>query len=363
MEGVAVNPAFWKGTRVLLTGHTGFKGSWLSLWLQRAGAEVVGYALSPITDPSLFEVTRVASGMTSIDADIRDLERVRAVFAEHRPQIVIHMAAQALVHRAYDDPVLTYTTNVVGTMNVLEAARTADELRVMVCITSDKCYQNKEWAWGYRENDRLGGRDPYSSSKACAEQVISSYRHSYFPPKKYTQHGVAVASTRAGNVIGGGDWSSDRLIPDIIRAIMANEPVKIRRPKATRPWQFVLEPLSGYLLLAENMWENGSAYSEAWNFGPNIEQIQPVSWITRTVTERWGDGASWELDSAEYPHEDTFLKLDCGLAKARLHWEPRLDLRTALEWIVEWYKAFKVNKEMRRVTEDQIVRYEHLPPD
>ena len=355
-----MNEHFWKGRKVLLTGHTGFKGSWLSLWLQKLGADVVGYALPPHTQPSLFEVAAVGRGMTSVEGDVRDLEALQGTFAEHRPEIVIHMAAQALVHTAYADPVRTYTTNIIGSMNVLEAARGAEGLRAIVMVTSDKCYENNEWVWGYRENDPMGGRDPYSSSKGCAELLIRAYRDSFFNTDDYPQHRVAVASARAGNVIGGGDWAPDRLVPDIITAIAAGKTVQIRRPDAIRPWQFVLEPLSGYLRLAEKLCDPGPAFAQSWNLGPNVEESRPVSWIAEFLTSHWGDGARWERDAAEHPHEDHFLKLDTSKAKSRLGWQPRLTLATALEWIVEWYRAFQQDKDMRELVGDQIARYEQL---
>ena len=355
-----MNRAFWKEKRVLVTGHTGFKGSWLSLWLQKLGADVLGYALSPPTQPSLFEVAHVADGMTSITGDVRDLEHLQAVIAEYRPEIIIHMAAQPLVRYSYENPIETYSTNVMGTVNVLEAVRQSESVRVAVCITSDKCYENKEWLWGYRENETVGGRDPYSSSKGCAELVISAYRNSYFPPKEYQHHKVAVASTRAGNVIGGGDWAKDRLIPDIMNAIMENRPVIIRSPNAIRPWQHVLEPLNGYLCLAEQLWVDGPKFAQAWNFGPNSEDAKTVSWIVEYLTSFWGEGARWELDSAQHPHEDNYLKLDCSKARSLLGWAPKLRLSTALEWIAEWYRGYQQNKDMRSLTEEQITRFENI---
>lgn len=358
-----MNREFWAGKKVLVTGHTGFKGGWLTLWLQELGASVVGYALPPLTDPSLCVAADVADGMQSIEGDVRDLDRVAAEMKRHAPDIVIHMAAQALVHTAYADPVRTYTTNFIGTLNVLEAVRQSDSVRVVVSITSDKCYENREWVWGYREIDRMGGHDPYSSSKGCAELLISAYRDSYFDPANYAKHGVALASTRAGNVIGGGDWSPDRLVPDIMKAIMDGRPVMIRRPKAIRPWQFVLEPLRGYLELAERLWHDGPAFSEGWNFGPDIEQIKPVDWIVEYLTRVWGEGAAWELDSAVYPHEDHFLKLDCAKAKALLDWQPSMTLPMILDWIVEWYQGYQRQGDMRDVTLQQIRRYEELQQD
>jgi CDP-glucose 4,6-dehydratase len=354
-----MNKAFWHGKRVLVTGCTGFKGSWLSLWLQNLGAQVSGYALPPPTKPSLFEIARVADGMAPVIGDTRDLEHLKAVIATYRPEIIIHMAAQALVRYSYQNPVETYSTNVMGTVNVLEAVRQSGGVRVVVCITSDKCYENNEWFWGYRENERLGGRDPYSSSKGCAELVIAAYRHSYFSPETHQSHGVAVASTRAGNVIGGGDWAQDRLIPDIMNAVMKNQPVIIRNPIATRPWQHVLEPLSGYLNLAEKLWTQGPQFAQSWNFGPNETEVRPVSWIVEYVTRLWGEGARWESDSAQHPHEDTYLKLDCSKAKTLLQWSAKLRLATALEWIVEWYQGYKQDENMRRLTEAQIARYEN----
>jgi len=354
-----MNGEFWKGKKVLVTGHTGFKGSWLSLWLQRLEADVVGYALPPPTKPNLFEIAHVVEGMTSIEGDIRDLENLKSIIYRYQPEIVIHMAAQSLVHYSYNNPVETYATNVMGTVNVLEAVRKSESVRVVVCVTSDKCYENKEWLWGYRENEPMGGRDPYSSSKGGAELVIAAYRNSYFPVEMYQRHGVAVASSRAGNVIGGGDWAKDRLIPDIITALIENRPVIIRNPNGIRPWQFVLEPVSGYLLLAEGLWVRGPHFAQSWNFGPNDEEVKPVSWIVEYLTKLWGDGACWELNSVQHPHEDNYLKLDCSKAKGLLGWSPKLRLSTTLEWIVEWYSGYQQKKNMRHLTEAQITSYEN----
>ncbi len=350
--------SFWKGKRVLVTGHTGFKGSWLSLWLQRLGAEVTGYSLEPPTEPSLFEVARVADGMHSVIGDIRDFPTLREVVRDRRPEIVFHMAAQALVRPSYRDPIETYASNVMGTVNLLEAVRQAEGVvRAVVNVTSDKCYQNNEWVWGYREIDRLGGHDPYSNSKACAELVTAAFRDSFFDPADYSRHGVALASVRAGNVIGGGDWAEDRLIPDIMRAILAGEPVRIRNPHAIRPWQHVLEPLAGYLRLAERLCHEGPAFAEAWNFGPDDSSARPVSWIVEHLTRLWDGEARWEVDGGDHPHEAHYLKLDCSKARDRLGIVPRLDLATALEWIVEWNQAWLDGKDMRGVTEQQIDRY------
>ncbi len=352
-----MNGGLWHGKRVLITGHTGFKGSWLSLWLQSMGAEVVGYALAPPTNPSLFEVAGVGAGMTSIIGDIRDLPHLNKAFAEHQPEIVIHMAAQPLVRYSYSEPVETYSTNVMGTVNLLEAVRHTKSVRAVVNVTSDKCYENKEWVWGYRENEPMGGYDPYSNSKGCAELVTSAYRNSYFHPEKYSEHGVAMASARAGNVIGGGDWAADRLIPDIMRAIAKGEPVHIRNPNAIRPWQHVLEPLSGYLLLAEKLYQEGAAFAEGWNFGPSEEDARPVQWIVERLTQAWGEGASWKLDDGKHPHEAHYLKLDCSKAKARLNWRPRWHLARTLEEIADWHRACRDGRNMREMTLRQIDAY------
>lgn len=353
-----MNQEFWQGKRVLLTGHTGFKGSWLSLWLQSMGAQVVGYALAPSTKPSLFEVAAVGGGMTSTIGDIRDLEHLRAVFNEHKPEIVFHMAAQALVRYSYIEPVETYSTNVMGTVNLLEAVRSTDSVKTVVNVTSDKCYENREWAWGYRENEAMGGYDPYSNSKGCAELVTAGYRNSYFHPEKYKEHGIALASARAGNVIGGGDWADDRLIPDIMRAITQGNSVNIRNPNAIRPWQHVLEPLSGYLLLAQKLYEEGAGYAEGWNFGPNDNDAKPVQWIVERLTNIWGEDASWVLDGGDHPHEAHYLKLDCAKAKARLSWQPRWTLAETIEKICVWYKAQLANADMQAICLHQIKQYE-----
>lgn len=358
MEGmVVVNSSFWEGKRVFLTGHTGFKGGWLSLWLQQLGAEVTGYALLAPTEPSLFEVANVAQGMHSIIGDIRDGAALAKAMREAVPDIVIHMAAQPLVRRSYIDPVETYSTNVMGTVHLLEAVRQTPSVRAVVNVTSDKCYDNKEWVWGYRENEAMGGFDPYSNSKGCAELVTAAYRNSFFNPAKYNEHHVALASARAGNVIGGGDWAEDRLIPDILRALGAGRPVVIRNPGAVRPWQHVLEPLSGYLLLAQRLYEEGVGYAEGWNFGPGDEDAKPVQWIVEHLTQQWGGGASWQLDEAEHPHEAHYLKLDCSKARMRLDWRPRWHLSHALEMIVAWQRAWLVRQDMRKVTLEQIRQF------
>lgn len=355
METVAMNRDFWKGRRVFVTGHTGFKGSWLCLSLQEAGAVVTGYALPPPTTPSLFDVAHVANGMHSITGDLRDYDAVRTSMLGAKPEVVIHMAAQALVRYSYAHPLETYAVNVLGTAHVLEAARAVSGLRAIVNVTSDKCYENREWDWGYRENEPLGGYDPYSSSKGCAELVTGAYRQSYFNPAQYRHHGVALASVRAGNVIGGGDWAADRLIPDIIRAIAKSEEVVIRSPNAIRPWQHVLEPISGYMLIAERLATNGGEYAEAWNFGPSEEDVRPVEWIARALTQRWGGNARFRIDTAAAMlHEAHYLKLDCSKARNRLGWHPRWRLSEALDRIVEWHRALILGQNMREVTLGQI---------
>lgn len=350
---------FWSGRRVFLTGHTGFKGSWLSLWLQSLGADVTGYALAPNHGENLFEVARVGEGMHSVLADVRDLPSLMHEMKRAAPEIVIHMAAQALVRESYAAPLDTYAVNVMGTANVLEAVRFTPEVRAVVSVTTDKCYENREWNWGYREVDHLGGYDPYSSSKACAELVTAAYRSSFFNPTLHAQHGVAVASGRAGNVIGGGDWARDRLIPDLLSALGRGEPVRIRNPNAIRPWQHVLEPLSGYLRLVEQLASSdGAAYSEAWNFGPADDDARPVQWIVERMIERWGGSSSWVRDDQVQPHEATYLKLDCSKARARLGWVPRWNLATALSAIIDWQRAYVDGADMRLTTLAQIHDFE-----
>ncbi len=348
---------FWKDRRVLITGHTGFKGGWLTIWLQGKGAHVIGYSLPPPTSPSFFEAARVADGITSITNDIRDLAYLKSVLTKYKPEIIFHMAAQSLVRPSYANPVDTYSTNVMGTVHILEAVRQSDHVKVMVNITSDKCYENMEWYWGYRENDPMGGSDPYSSSKGCAELITSAYIRSFFADVKSTPSKVSVASVRAGNVIGGGDWAADRLIPDIIKAVSNNQPAVIRNPDAVRPWQHVLEPLRGYMMLGERLWKDGSLYSGGWNFGPRDDDAKPVSSLADHLTEMWGDGAHWTLDTQTQPHEARYLKLDCSKARSELGWFPKLNLSTALAWTVDWYKAFGNNRNMREFTVAQISRY------
>ncbi len=354
---------FWKGKRVLVTGHTGFKGGWLSLWLQKMGADACGYSLCAPTDPSLFAVARVADGMRSIEGDVRDLDHLKRVFAEFRPEIVFHLAAQSLVRQSYLDPIETYSTNVMGTVNVLEAVRQVGGVRVVVNVTSDKCYENREWCWPYRENEAMGGYDPYSSSKGCAELVTAALRNSFFHPSNFSEHGVAVASARAGNVIGGGDWAKDRLVPDIMRAFMSREVVVVRNPNSVRPWQHVLDPLSGYLLLAEKLWTSGAEFAEAWNFGPVQDDAKPVSWIVGQLANLWGNGASWTVDLSHHPHEAQLLRLDCSKSKTRLGWQGRLNGVEPLLMVVDWFKSFQNGEDLHRETIAQIARYESIAAD
>ncbi len=349
---------FWEGKRVFLTGHTGFKGSWLCLWLTDMGAKVTGYSLLPATKPSLFEICQVDQQVHSIFGDIRDLELLKKSMAEADPEVVIHMAAQPLVRESYVSPVETYATNVMGTVHLFEAARACKNIKSIVNVTTDKCYENKEWVWGYREDEPLGGYDPYSNSKACSELVTSSYRNSFFNPRDYSEHRVGVASARAGNVIGGGDWAPDRLVPDIIRSLINDEPIVIRNPNAIRPWQHVLEPLSGYLLLAQKLYENGIQYAEGWNFGPNDEDAKPVEWIVFNLRDRWGNQTPILIDNRDHPHEATYLKLDCSKAKAYLDWAPRWDLDVALAKVVEWAAAYQKGDNVKDLCIKQIHEYE-----
>lgn len=347
----------FKNRKVLITGHTGFKGSWLCLLLSNLGAEVYGYALEPPTEPSLFKEANIAELVNSEIGDIRDLNHLQSYLKKAEPEIVIHMAAQPLVRDSYNIPVETYMINVMGTVHLLEACRNTPSVRVIVNVTTDKCYENREWHWGYRENEAMGGYDPYSNSKGCSELVTASYRNSFFNPTNYGKHKVAVATARAGNVIGGGDWANDRLIPDFIKAISKCETLKIRSPYAIRPWQHVLEPLHGYLTLAAKLYADGSNYAQAWNFGPDDNDAQNVEWITRNICELWGEGAKYEIDTNPQPHEANYLKLDCSKAKAELHWQPNWDIRKTLVSIVEWNKAFLNAENIREVSYRQIADF------
>ena len=348
------NAAFWANRRVFITGHTGFKGAWLSLLLSDAGAIVRGYALDPPSSPSLFETAGIADFVEHEIGDIRDAVILRQSIGAFAPEIVIHMAAQSLVRPSYEDPVGTYATNVMGTVNLLDAIRRTDSVRAVIVVTSDKCYENREWIWGYRESDTLGGHDPYSNSKGCAELVAAAFRTSYFPVDRIAEHGVAVATARAGNVIGGGDWAKDRLVPDAMRAFMAGAPLFVRYPGAIRPWQHVLDPLAGYLLLAEHMVKNPRSFADAWNFGPNEGSTRTVGEMTAAITALWGENASWLVPAGTHPHEASFLKLDCAKAHTYLGWKPRLPFDAAIGLTVEWYRACAEGCDTRDVTLRQI---------
>ncbi len=358
--------SLWQGKRVFLTGHTGFKGGWLALWLAKLGATVRGYGLDPYTDPNLLSAARIPSVIEDLRGDIRDAASLDRAMQDFSPEVVFHLAAQPLVRLSYADPIGTYETNVIGTARVLDAVRRTPSVRAVVSVTTDKCYENKEWLWGYRETDPLGGYDPYSSSKACAELVSSAFRSSYFHPAQLHQpggHTTAIATARAGNVIGGGDWSLDRLIPDLIAGFTRGEPVRIRRPHAIRPWQHVLEPLHGYITLAEKLLTPGpdaARFATAFNFGPTEDDAQPVGWIVDKMTTFWGDGATWVLDPDPGVHEAGYLKLDASRARAELNWRPRLRLETALQWLVEWYKASLTDADLQALTYKQIAAYEDL---
>jgi CDP-glucose 4,6-dehydratase len=341
---------FWKNKRVLITGHTGFKGSWLSLWLQMLGAEVKGYALTPPTTPSMFNVADIGRNMQSEISDIRDFSTLQSSVSAFQPDVVFHLAAQSLVRTSYQLPLDTYAINVMGTANILEAIRACGSVAAAVIITSDKCYRNREVEEGYTEEAALGGYDPYSNSKACAELVTDSYRASFFNASNYADHGTAVATARAGNVIGGGDWAMDRLIPDSLKGFSNNQPVTIRNPDSVRPWQHVLDPLEGYLTLAEQLCLKGPAFAEAWNFGPDPAAHRPVRWIIERLIDFWGKGAGWQQDSAQRPHEATLLSLDCSKARSRLAWAPRCDLETALRSIVDWHRQWQAGADMHEVT-------------
>ena len=355
-----MNPSFWRGKRVFLTGHTGFKGGWLSLWLQQLGAELTGYALQPPTQPNLFEKARVGADMTSIIGDIRDGAKLMAAMRDAAPDIVIHMAAQPLVRRSYVDPIETYSTNVMGTVHMLEAVRQCASVRAVLNVTTDKCYENREWVWPYRENEAMGGYDPYSSSKGCAELVTAAYRNSYFNAKDHAHHRLGLATARAGNVIGGGDWSEDRLIPDILRAFKRGEPAMIRNPHAVRPWQHVLEPLRGYLTLAERLFTDGASYAEAFNFGPSDDDAQSVEWVAARLASKWSDAATWSLDRADHPHEASLLRLDVSKAAKRLAWRPILDLDSGLQLTVDWVRAARDGQDMHAFTLAQINNYQNF---
>jgi CDP-glucose 4,6-dehydratase len=352
---MVIDKSFWYGKRVFLTGHTGFKGGWLALWLQSMGAQVTGYSLAPPTRPNLFSVAHVGDSMISHEADIRDVDKLRAAVVKSSPEVIFHLAAQPLVRYSYQEPIETYSVNVMGTVNLLQVARETKTLMAVVVITSDKCYENREWVWGYRESDPMGGYDPYSSSKGCAELVTAAFRRSYFS----SQDQAAIASVRAGNVIGGGDWAVDRLIPDAIRAFKEKRELVIRSPEAIRPWQHVLEPLAGYLALAQQLYVHPGRGAEGWNFGPHDEDAKPVKWIVGKLCELWGQSAQWRIDSHPQPHEAHYLKLDISKAKAELGWSPRWNLEHSLQKTIEWYQAYAAGGNMREFTLAQIRSYEN----
>jgi len=355
-----MNPQFWKGKTVLLTGHTGFKGSWLSLWLQKLGANLIGFSKDIPTKPSLFELANVEDGMTSIIGNVCNYEQIEKVIRDYKPEIVIHMAAQAILRESYKDPIETFSTNVMGTVNVLESIRKKGIVKVILNVTSDKCYESNKLSNGFSEDDRLGGYDPYSNSKACAELVTSSFRNSFFNPSEYTEHGVALASVRAGNVIGGGDWGTDRLIPDIMRGILNNEIIEIRNPEAIRPWQYVLDPLNGYLILIEMLWSNGIKFSDGWNFGPEKNDEKPVKWIIEKLTEQWKQDIQWKTNNEKNPHEEKLLRLDCSKARSKLGWKPKIKLEKGLVWTTNWYKQYEEKKDLREFTEEQITEFQEM---
>ncbi|MEV2921163.1 CDP-glucose 4,6-dehydratase [Paenibacillus larvae] len=352
---------FWKGKKVFITGHTGFKGAWLCLWLYTLGAKPVGYALHPPTNPSLFGLGNLQDIVPTIYADVRDGGRLRQALADADADIVIHMAAQPLVRESYQDPVYTYQTNIMGTVHLLEAVRHLNtkgptRTKSIINVTTDKCYDNREWIWGYRENDPLGGSDPYSSSKACSELVTAAYRYSYFHPSEYDQHQICLATARAGKVIGGGDWARDRLIPDCIRSFPQGDKITIRHPQSVRPWQHVLEPLGGYLLLAQRAYEEGPIYAQSWNFGPAYRDAKPVEWVVRCLCDKWG-AVGYEVDDQSHPHETAMLKLDCSKAVEQLGWMPRWNLNQALDKVVEWMHAYQKREGVRSICIRQIEQY------
>ena len=349
-----VDKQFWRGKKVFLTGHTGFKGAWLSLWLKDMGALLKGYSFAPNTEPNLFSLATVEAGMESVIGDIRNLNSFAQSMSQFDPDIVIHMAAQPLVKRSYDNPVETYSTNVMGTVNLFEAVRACNSVKAVVNVTTDKCYENREWVWGYREHEPMGGSDPYSNSKGCAELVTSCYRNSFFN----SPDTASIATARAGNVIGGGDWAADRLIPDIIKSFQKDESVLVRNPLATRPWQHVLEPLSGYLCLAQQLFINGDDFSGAWNFGPLDADVWPVGDVVEYLTKAWQSGARWKLDEVVHQHEAQLLKLDISKARSHLNWSPKWRLETTLDSIVAWYKSRLAGKCARELCLEEIRKFE-----
>ncbi|MDG9927154.1 MULTISPECIES: CDP-glucose 4,6-dehydratase [unclassified Pseudomonas] len=354
---MALNPAFWAGRRVLLTGHTGFKGGWLALWLRELGAQVHGYSLPAATTPSLWQEARLMDVVPGTLADVRDAETLSRAVAQFRPEIVLHLAAQALVRESYRTPADTYATNVMGTLNLLEAVRRCDSVRAVVVVTSDKCYENREWLWPYREQDILGGHDPYSSSKACTELLCASWRESFL-----REAGIALATARAGNVLGGGDWSADRLLPDILRAWQAEQSPVLRYPQAVRPWQHVLEPLGGYLRLAQALVEQGDSVASAWNFGPDAEGLVSVGELVERLARHWPGEARWSIDATAQPHEAGLLSLDSTKARVQLGWRPRWSLEQALARTLDWHRAWQAGEDMQTFSRAQIAAYQGETP-
>jgi len=352
-----MNENFWKNKKTLITGHTGFKGSWLTIWLKKLGADIIGFSKSIPTNPSLFKISNVENDIKSIIGDVQNYEFLKEIISKNEPEIVFHMAAQSLVIKSYSDPIETFSTNVMGTVNLLYAIKETKKTKVVVNITSDKCYENNESLEGYTEDDPMGGHDPYSCSKGCAELITKSFRNSFFSSNP--ENNVALSSVRAGNVLGGGDWAEDRLIPDIIRAIKNKESVKIRNPNATRPWQHVLDPLSGYINLAEKLWGNQTIYSEGWNFGPDENEVKPVSWVIEKFNELWKNKINWSIENNKL-HETNNLILNCQKAKSKLGWNPKINTETALRWTIEWYEKYFDGEDMRKVTEEQITKFQDL---
>jgi len=357
LEGLDVKAAFWAGKRVLVTGHTGFKGGWLSLWLLRLGAKVAGYSLPPATEPSHFALVRLEQKIDNVIGDIRDAERLSRAVREFEPEIVFHLAAQSLVRYSYANPIETFEVNALGTAHLLEALRGAPSTRAIVIVTSDKCYENREWPWAYRENEAMGGYDPYSASKGCAELIAASFRNSYFATADHPMRGAALATARAGNVIGGGDWAADRLVPDILRALERGEKAQIRFPQAVRPWQHVLEPLAGYLTLAERLWNDGAPFAEAWNFGPDPSGERTVGEIADALCRAYGEGAGWTKSGGDEPHEAHLLKLDSAKARSRLGWRPQWSIFEALEAIVDWDARRRRGEDVETTSLRQIDAY------